>query len=39
MVVGVMEERLDVGMRVGSGELVMNQLIFVGNGGGEVLCD
>ena len=33
MVVGTMEKRLDVGMVVGYGEFVMNQLMFVGNGG------
>ena len=33
MVVGAIEYRLDVGISVGCGEFVTNQLIFVGNGG------
>ena len=35
MFVDAVEEHFDVGMIVGCGEFVMNQLISVGNGGGN----
>ena len=35
MVVGAMEECLDVWICVGSGEFITNQLMFGGNGGGK----